>query len=331
MKKNKWLAIALCASMVISTGCSNEKAVSEGGQEAVQTAAADKGLDYPNKSINFVVPWAAGGSSDATVRAMADLVNAHYGTPTSVVNRDGAGGTIATTEFMSASADGYNICWEAIGVFTTQPYMREVKYSIDDFKVVIGLTSEPIVIVASKASNITSLEEMINADRSITYGFSGSGSLMELAQKKLVSDASIDAEGIPFEGSSQVITALLGNHVDIGAAHPGELQQYIEAGDLIPIGICSQERDSREQFANIPTLKEQGYEVDMSVWKFFIVPKDTPDEIVSELYETMAELAQQEKFVEFCNNSNLMIDILSPEEATAKIKAEAEINKALFQ
>lgn len=325
MKKYK-LTIALSIAALILAGCSGGNTAAGSGN-----AAESGSSSYPDKSISFVVPWSAGGSSDATVRAMADLVNAHYGVPTSVVNRDGAGGTIATTEFMSAKADGYNICWEAIGVFTTQPYMREVKYSIDDFKVVIGLTSEPIVMVANKDSGITSVAELMAAGRSVNYGFSGTGSLMELAQKKFVADAGIDADGVPFEGSSQVITALLGGHIDVGAAHPGELKQYFETGDLIPIGIFSQERDTRESFKDIPTFKEQGYDIDMSVWKFFIVPKDTPDEIVTELYETMAELAQHEKFVEFCNNSDLMIEVLSPSEATAKIKAEAEINKALFE
>lgn len=290
-------------------------------------------VEYPNKPINFIVPWSAGGTSDGQVRALAEIAQSekYFGVACNVVNRDGAGGTIATTEFKTADPDGYNICLEAVGVFTTQPFARSVKYAIEDFKPVIGTTLEPIVMVASKQSGYKSIEDMKNSSKTISYGFSGSGSLIQLAQKKFFDDSKINAEGVPFDGSAPTITALLGGHIDIGAAHPGDLQQYIESGDLIPIGVFGEERDPREAFSEIKTFKEQGYDIDMSVWKFLVVPKDTPDEVVEKIHDTLAQVMKDEKFVDYCEANSLLITSYSNKEILEKIEAEAAVNKTLME
>ena len=102
------------------------------------------------------------------------------------VKRIVSGGTTATTDFVGAATDGTAICLEAVGVFTLQPFVREVGYSIDDFTPVAGLTTEPIVMVASKNSGVKNMEELL-AKGTVSYGFNGAGSLMELCQKKFFS------------------------------------------------------------------------------------------------------------------------------------------------
>lgn len=335
MKKN--LAILLSVLMVfVSVGCSTNTApavsapATSSTADTPATSSAPPTLNFPKSPITIIVPWAAGGTSDGQIRAIADLGPKYFGVPVTVVNRDGAGGTIATTEFMTKKADGYTICLEAVGVFTTQPFMRDVKYSINDFRPVIGTTNEPIVMVASKQSGIKSADDMKALGRPINYGFSGAGSLPELSQRKLFEASGIESNAVPFDGGAPTITALLGGHIDVGAAHPGEVSQYIESGDLVPIGIFSPERDPREKYKDIPTFKEQGYDIDMSVWKFLIVPKDTPDDVVSYLTETLGNLMKDEKFVEYCNANSLIITGYAPEEILTKINDEAEINKALL-
>lgn len=314
----KILLISLCLVLIVSiVGCTNE-------------SGSKNAADFPSGPITFTVPWSAGGSSDSMVRVLAELTPKYLDTPANVVNRDGAGGTIATTEFVNAKADGHNIALEAVGVFTTQPFMREVKYSIEDFKPIIGLTTEPIVMVASKQSGFTSVEDMKASKESISYGFSGSGSLMQLSQEKFFKDAGIDSEAIPFDGGGPTITALLGGHIDIGAAHPGEIMQYVENGDLVPIGIFNSERDTRDKLKDIPTFAEQGFPIDMSVWKFLIVPKDTPDEVATVLYDKLKLMTEDEKFIEFCKSLDLMISPFTPEQILEKIEYEAGVNKELF-
>ncbi len=317
----KKIVLFMVAAMVLTSAV-----FGMGGNEGKEGGLAN----FPKAPITLICPWAAGGSSDATMRAIAEIGPDYFGVPMNVVNRDGAGGTVATTEFVNEKPDGYTICLEAIGVFTTQPFMRDVKYSMDDFRPVIGLTAEPIVMVASAKSGISNIEDMKKLGRAVTYGFSGSGSLMELAQKNFFATAKIEASAVPFDGGAPTMTALLGGHIDIGAAHPGELMQYIESGDLVPIGIFNPERDSRPGIKEIPTFVEQGYDIDMSVWKFLILPKAVPDDIANYITENMGKILADERFVDFAAKTNLLITPYTPEEVLTKVTNEAAVNKALF-
>lgn len=317
--RKKLVSLILILMILVTYGCSESNNKSDS-------------TEFPKGPITITVPWAAGGTSDGQIRAIAEIGQHedYFGVPINVVNRDGAGGTIATTEFKTASADGYNICLEAIGVFTTQPFMRDVNYKFEDFKPIIGTTLEPIVMVASKSSGFTSVEDLKNANRSISYGFSGSGSLVQLAQQKFFEDAGIESDAIPFDGGAPTITALLGGHIDTGAAHPGEIQQYLDSGDLVPIGIFSPNRDERDEFKDIPTFLENGYDIDMSVWKFLIVPKDTPDEIAQKLTEILDRIMQDQKFVDYCAANSLIITRYKPDVIKQKVQEEAEINRQLL-
>lgn len=327
--KKAWSILLSALMMLTAAGC----AAAGGSSAADSSAAKNTGApaDFPKNPITFIVPWAAGGTSDGQIRAIADLGPKYFGVPVTVVNRDGAGGTIATTEFMNNKADGYTVCLVAVGVFTTQPFMREVKYSIDDFKPIIGTTNEPIIMVASKASGIKSVEDMKNLGRAVSYGFSGAGSLPQLSQEKFFEMSGIPASAVPFDGGAPTITALLGGHVDVGAAHPGEVAQYLANGDLIPIGIFSPERDAREDYKEIATFKEQGFDIDMSVWKFLIVPKDVPDEIAAYLTETLGRLFEDEKFIDYCESNSLVITGYQPAEILQKIAVESAINEQLLK
>ena len=225
----------------------------------------------------MVCPWDAGGTSDGLCRIVSEIGarDEYFGVNMVVQNSGGAGGTVATTEFKNAAPDGYTLCQEAIGVFTLQPFVREVSYTIDDFIPVAALSNEPIIMIAGKDSGITSVDDLLEMD-SVTYGFSGSGSLMELSQKQFFGMAGVEATGISYDGSSPTIAALLGGHIDVCTGHPGEVMRYVESGDAVAIGIFNDERDPRENLKDIPTFKEMGYDVTMSVWKFLMLPAGTP-------------------------------------------------------
>ncbi|QAT49079.1 tripartite tricarboxylate transporter substrate binding protein [Caproiciproducens sp. NJN-50] len=333
----KLLSLLLCAGLLLTTAaCSNSassgSSAPSAGSSAAGAASAQKPANFPKKPITFIVPWSAGGTSDGQIRALSSLGQKYFGVACTVVNRDGAGGTIATTEFVNTKADGYTLCLEACGVFTTQPFIKDdIKYSMDDFKPVIGTTVEPIIMVASKSSGIKSLDDLKKKGGTISYGFSGAGSLPQLSQQRFFEMAGLKSSAVPFDGGAPTITALLGAHIDVAAAHPGEIAQYLASGDVVPLGIFSPERDSREALKNIPTFKEQGYDIDMSVWKFLMVPKDTPDDIANYLTDTLAQMEKDPEFTKYCENNTLAISGYKPDEIVTKIKDEAAVNKELLK
>lgn len=309
--------VSLVMTAAILAGCS------AGGN------AADANSPLKGKNVTFICPWSAGGSSDAMTRKVAEMFAKETGSNTSVENQEGAGGTTATTDFKQAATDGTSICLEAVGVFTLQPLTREVNYSIDDFTPIVSLTTEPIVMLASKASGIQSVEDLA-ARETASYGFNGAGSLIELCQKKFFGMTEVEATGVSYDGSSEVLAALLGGHIDIGVAHPADCLQYIESGDLVPLGIFSAERDSRDALKDIPTFKEQGYDCDFSVWKFMIVPKETSAEMTEYLTSAMDKIVVSDEFKEFCESYTLLPTKQTADEMKARIAEELEVNAELL-
>lgn len=317
MRKNKLLMLTVFITFImVLTGCSSSVSKSSGNAES----AAD---NYPNKPIEIIVPWAAGGSSDQTARALAEAMSANIDQNVVVVNREGAGGTIATTEIAQQQPDAHKILFDAVGVFTTQPHLTEVQYSIDDFKAVSGLTYEPIVLLVKEDSPWETLDDLV-ADKAarITYAHSGAGGLPDLAQASFFDQAGIDAESVAYEGQNPAVTALLGGHVDTVAAHPGSIMQHLESGDLRVLGVFSPER--YEKLPDVPTFEEKGFPIDMSVWKFLLVSKDTPDDVHEKLVGIVEEALTSQQYKEFLETANLDPQELSGEEVIEKLKRNSD-------
>lgn len=311
---SKKLNFILLVIAIALLGCNSDSNNSENGSD-------DVGTDYPSKTIEIVVPWSAGGSSDLTARALAEAMNDVVDQSVVVTNREGAGGTIATTEVATQQPDAHTILFNAVGVFTTQPHLTEVQYSIDDFKAISGLTYEPIVLVVNSDSKWETLDDLIEDTGSrITYAHSGAGGLPDLAQADFFNQAGINAEGVAYDGQNSAITALLGGHVDTVAGHPGSIMQHVESGDLRILGIFSPERF--EQLPDVPTFEEKGFPIDMSVWKFLLVSEETPDNVVERLTEIVQEAMKSEDYKQFLETANLTPQEVNGEEVMERLEEQ---------
>lgn len=206
-------------------------------------------------------------------RVFAVLAGKYLGQPLVIVNRVGAGGTIATTEVKAAKHDGYTIMLNAVGVFTCQPKMRKVSYGLDDFETVIGLSYEPIVLTTNANPNYKSLDYLKNSKEIIKYDSSGTGDLPHLSQAAFFRKAGIETTHTPYDAGEhlQLYSDMLGQKVGVVAVHPGELIPYVKSGELLLLNIFSSERF--DLIPDVPTFKEQGCGLDFSVWKFILVPK----------------------------------------------------------
>ncbi|GGB31903.1 ABC transporter substrate-binding protein [Lentibacillus populi] len=277
--------------------------------------------DFPSKTIEITVPWSAGGSSDQTARALAEAMSDVTDQNVVVVNKEGAGGTIATSEMATQQPDAHKILFDAVGVFTTQPHMQDVQYSIDDFRPVKGLTYEPIVLLVNSDSPWETLDDLI-ADKGerITYAHSGAGGLPDLAQAAFLDQAGIEAESVAYEGQNPAVSALLGGHVDTVAAHPGAIMQHVDSGDLRILGVFSPER--YEDLPDVPTFKEKGFPIDMSVWKFLLVSKETSDKELNKLTEIVEKAMESQKYKDFLKTANLTPEEISGEEISERLEKQ---------
>lgn len=286
MQKKKVVALLLTAALMVgcSSGGSTAQESSTAASEPAQSTAANLPEGYPDKPITMICPWGAGGGSDILCRILAQGGEKYLGQPIEVVNRDGAGGVIATTEFLKEKGDGYTILFEGSPVFVSQPKLNEVSYSEDDFRSIIATTEDPIVLTTHKNSPFKTLDEMLEygKENTIKYGNTGAGGLLDVAQKALYEQMGVQYTGITLSGG-EATSSLLGGHIDVIALHPINIMANEESGDFIPMAVFSEERI--EQYPDVPTVKELGYDMQFEIWKMIMAPKDTPDEIIEYLYE----------------------------------------------
>lgn len=165
----KMLALLLALAMVFALcACGNTAAAPAPTAEATPEAAADaapaeeKTLDYPTQPITMMVAWTAGGGSDLLTRAIAADAPEFIGVNMNVTNREGAGGTIGFAEAVDYANDGYNLLYSTSGVFSAQPLLREVEYSIDDFDFICGVGEKPMSVVVPASWGVTNLQEWID-------------------------------------------------------------------------------------------------------------------------------------------------------------------------
>ncbi len=204
MQKKKVVALLLTAALMVgcSSGGSTAQESSTAASEPAQSTAANLPEGYPDKPITMICPWGAGGGSDILCRILAQGGEKYLGQPIEVVNRDGAGGVIATTEFLKEKGDGYTILFEGSPVFVSQPKLNEVSYSEDDFRSIIATTEDPIVLTTHKNSPFKTLDEMLEygKENTIKYGNTGAGGLLDVAQKALYEQIGVQYTGITLSG-----------------------------------------------------------------------------------------------------------------------------------
>lgn len=334
----KLIVCALALSMVASTmlmGCgkkeASESVAAETGAVAEESKSAEAELNFPTKNIEFVVASAAGGGSDLLARALASEMKLDQ--PVVVVNRTGAGGTIGTAEVASAKPDGHTILLGMVGPFETQPHLLDVQYSIDDFRYISALTYEPLFLVVPADSPWNSLEDMKNdilaSGKTLKFGSSSQGSMPHLAQEVLYKNMGIPAEHIPFDGSNPAVVALLGGNIEALSAHLGEIHSYVDSGELKILGVYSPERV--ELAPDVPTMKEQGYDMDISGIKFVAIGKDVPEEVVAFLTKKVEEAKKSENFQNFLASNYSMVNNATEEEIKAQLERESEIYKGVIE
>jgi|PlaIllAssembly_1097288.scaffolds.fasta_scaffold81276_1 tripartite-type tricarboxylate transporter receptor subunit TctC len=289
---------------------------------------------YPEKEVTLICPWPPGGSSDLITRAVAQTAKSYFPKPMIVINRDGANGMIATAETARAKADGYTLTQGAGGLFLTQPFVqKKLEYKQDDFEFLIGLTNEPMILTVNVNSPYKSLEELIQSfkekNQVVRYSNSGMGGFPQLCLAYLFGLAGVQSQPIPFKGGAPAITAILGGHVDACSAHPGEVYPHIKAGKLRPLAISSQQRFP--DLADVPTMKEKGYNLDMGVKKFIFAPKGLAADVRNALAETLTKVSQDPAFKKTMTDAHLMLEPMTGKEVVDYFNAQAPIMKKLIE
>jgi tripartite-type tricarboxylate transporter receptor subunit TctC len=281
--------------------------------------------EYPTGPVEMLVGSSAGGSSDLISREISDELGVSY----PVINREGANGALAAEELAEAEADGSTIAVQNASLFAITPLAvsADEVTSIDDFEVVQGVSRDDYVLVASRGSGFTSVEDFANAGGTITYGTTGVGTGAQLACALTFNLGDTPSEAIPFDGGAPALTALLGDQVDTACLQVGEAIENIEAGEIVPLSVFGPERV--EFLPDVPTAQEQGLDIEVSQYRFMTVPVGTPEDVQDTIAEAMQEIFETEEYQTFNTNNSLTPMEISGDEVVAQIEEDKERYAAL--
>lgn len=274
---------------------------------------------YPSKPITMVVPFAAGGPTDALARVLGQKMSEVLSQQIVIENVGGAGGTIGVAKVMRAAPDGYTLLFTHMGTMAVNIALyKSLPYdSIKDFEP-IGLGgTNPMVLVVKKglpAKNFAEFMAYVKANqKNVQYGMAGIGSASHLGGLMLNSLMKVEVLEIPYKGTGPALNDLVSGQFDYMVDQAVNVLSQIQGGNIRALGVSTAKR--LPQLPDVPPISESGlpgYEV--TIWNGFFAPKGTPAEIVAKvnqaLVATLADEAIRKRLTE------LAVDLPSAAEAT---------------
>lgn len=255
---------------------------------------------YPNKPITIIVPFVAGGSTDATARAISQKFSAQFGQQIIIDNKPGGGSTIGVAYVAKSSPDGYTLLFTTISMAINASLRPKLTYdSIKDLQPIIQISSLPLVLVINANLPPKNFQEFIAYAKAnsgkLNYASSGSGTSPHLAGEMFKSMTGISMAHIPYKGNAPVLNDLLGGQVD---AHfglvPGMLP-YIKSGKLRALAVTTKTRVAT--LPDVPTIMEMGYpNYEINSWQGLFAPANTPTEIIVKLNEAANRILGDPEF-----------------------------------
>lgn len=241
--------------------------------------------EWPTKGINLTVGYGAGGTTDSTARVLATLLEAELGTSVTVINKPGGGGSVAAALASGQKPDGYNVFTFTTGAAVLSPHTQDLPYdTLNDFTFISQYGAWNLGVVVQKDAPYNTLEELIAFAKEnpgdISYAIAGTGTPQHLTMERLGSEEEIDWKAVPFKGGAASVTALLGGHVDVMAGATEWLPQ-VQSGDFKLLAIITGKR--MDQFPDVPTLKDLGYDIAAPSILGIAGPKGLPEEAVQRL------------------------------------------------
>jgi putative tricarboxylic transport membrane protein len=254
---------------------------------------------FPHKgAIEITVLFPAGSSADVTARLLADGMSKQLGARVLVVNRPGAGGAIGYKYVASQKPDGYSVVWNSNSVSTTY-HSGMMPFDYRAFDAVARVLVESPVIAVRGDSKWKTLAELVSdaksRPRQVTVGNSGIGSHTHISSVALFKAAGVEVVDVPF-GAAQVVPSLLGAQVDAAVQLPAALSGYVKSGQVRLLAALTSARDPA--LPDVPTAREQGFDVSLEAWRGIAVPKGTPKPAIAALEGAIRKTAESPDFAQ---------------------------------
>ncbi len=266
-------------------------------------AVADAQARYPNRPIQLVCPWAAGGGTDRIARMVATLLEKELGQPVTVVNRTGGSGAVGHTAGATATPDGHTLTIVTVEI-AMMHWMGLTQVSYKDYAPVALLNIDPAGVQVAANSEWRTLKQLLdyvkaNPGKAKASG-TGKGGIWDLSRAGMLKAAGISIDAMPWVPSTGAATGLqelVAGGVQVVTASLVEGRPLIEAGKVRPLAHMAESRDPA--FPDVPTLKEQGIGWTMGAWRGIALPKGTPPDIVAAVEKALDKVVKTKEFNDF--------------------------------
>ncbi|HSE93170.1 MAG TPA: tripartite tricarboxylate transporter substrate binding protein, partial [Methylomirabilota bacterium] len=264
---------------------------------AIGLAASAGFAAYPERPVKLIVPWAAGGDTDAIFRPFGQHLQKHLGQTVVIANVTGASGTAGAREAKGSPPDGYTLY--AVHDYIHSTYytgVADVNYT--DFEAICSVSNTPSVLTASPKTKWSSWQELLSDAKArpgqITVGAT-LGSTSHFFPALIEKAANIKFKYVSYEGLAPRMNAILGGHIDLTDSNLTQ-KGKVEAGQLKFLAIATEKR--LPDAPSVPTLKELGVNVVYAVTRGLMVPKGTPQEVVARIEDACKKATSEPKFAE---------------------------------
>jgi tripartite-type tricarboxylate transporter receptor subunit TctC len=257
---------------------------------ATTSAGAQSTQSWPNRPLTMVAPFAAGGSTDAIARIVADGLSSQLGQPVIVENIGGAGGMTGANRVAKAAPDGYQFVLGNVGTHAQNQtlYKRPAYHAATDFAPVVLVTDQSLVLIARKDFPADNLQEFIAYAKTnqskMQYSSAGTGGSNHLACVLFNSAVGINVTHVPYRSGGQAMQDLLAGRVDYQCPSAPTAMPQIASKSVKALAILSKNRSA--SMPDLPSAHEQGLtDFDIPSWYALFLPKGTPDAIVQKLHD----------------------------------------------
>jgi tripartite-type tricarboxylate transporter receptor subunit TctC len=264
-------------------------------------ASAASAAAYPERTVSMTVPYGAGGSTDGIAREFATLLSAELKQTVVVLNQPGAAGTIQLSNLARAKPDGYTIGFYSYSTATFTSQLMKVPYKREDFVLLGGVAEFSYGIVAPADSPINNLKDLVEQSKTakgVFYGVTGAPNNFPFLQLQKLTGGKFDQ--VTYKSSAESVTAVLGKHVDVALQGPSEYAELVKAGKLKFISSASDFR--LPWFPNVPTIKEQGYDIGITGIIGVAAPKGIPEDARKTLEAAIQKVVSSKQYRDFLAN-----------------------------
>ncbi|WP_052719329.1 tripartite tricarboxylate transporter substrate binding protein [Halomonas sp. HG01] len=280
--------------------------------------------DYPTKSVNMIVPFSAGGGNDTFVRALQPLLEEQLGESLVIRNIAGGGGAVGMSRAVASEPDGYTLLAASNAMLTLEA-MGNVPFTHDDFDFIAKVVDEPYLLAVGEDSPYQDLEALVeaSAEGPIKVGTSGVGSSAYITTSAIANRTGANLNPIPYPGGSEAISAAMGGHVDAVVLGGAELRSALQSDRLEALATTYGERG--ESLPEVPTFKESGYDLVLSVWRGIAAPKGLPQEVKEEWVAAVQQIVDDGSYEETASNLGTKLSPLFGDDLDAFIDESSVI------